>query len=76
MARKRKIRDEDDDDDILDDEQKPKNDAYVGMLAITFLTLAVSAALFYMDFESLNEQSVQPPSVNLPALGQIADSKS
>lgn len=74
MARRRR-RNEDEEDDDLDDaparpaKTGPRSDAYVGMLAVTFLALATSAALLYMDFDSLSGQQVTPPVVNVPALG-------
>ncbi len=74
MARKKSRIEDDSDSDIDIDASKPSKpqappDAYVGMLGISFVALVISAALLYFDFESLNQQTVQPPSVAVPALG-------
>ncbi len=70
MARRRPA---DDADDAPDDAEvlvaKPRNDAYVGLLAITFLALATAAGLIYTDAESLAAQSLSPPTFSVPPLG-------
>lgn len=68
----RRNRDDDDDDDDTPDvprTPKPRADAYVGMLGVTFLALAGAATFLYLDYESLNAQQLQAPTVNIPGLG-------
>jgi hypothetical protein len=72
MARRRR-RDEEEDEDgdspAAPKKPKPRNDAYVGMLAITFVSLVASAVLFYLDFDSLSGQQIQEPNFVVPPLG-------
>lgn len=83
MARRRAVDDEDDEDrpkkrraredDDDEDEARPKkpsmNNAYTGLLGITFVALAAAAVIFYLDADELASQPVQAPSVTAPALG-------
>jgi hypothetical protein len=50
---------------------RPRENAYTGLLVITFLSLAVACGLLYMDFSELSASPVQPPSVTLPSLGAV-----
>lgn len=82
MARKGKKkksrpRDEEEVDDDLDEalppppprKAGPPTDAYVGMLAVSFVALLTTAGLLYLDFDALSGQQVSPPAVAVPALG-------
>lgn len=83
MARKKKKsrpRD-DDDDDLLDDDDLPaapprktgpRNDAYVGMLAISFVCLVATSVMLFLDFGAMDGQQVSPPAVTVPPLGAAA----
>jgi hypothetical protein len=62
--------------DELDEEAapappRPRENAYTGLLVITFLSLAVACGLLYSDFSELSASPVQPPSVTLPSLGAM-----
>ncbi|OWK36405.1 hypothetical protein [Fimbriiglobus ruber] len=63
----------DDDDDGDDGYSEPKkgsrNDAYVGLLAITLLALIAASVMFYLDFTELSASPVQSPSFTVPGLG-------
>lgn len=61
MARSRSKRRDDDDDDGA---PKPKSDAYVGLLAISFLALLVGVVLLYVDYDELAKQTVPQPQVS------------
>ncbi|HVK17673.1 MAG TPA: hypothetical protein VM533_12055 [Fimbriiglobus sp.] len=78
--KKKKAREEEYDDleeaaEDLDEEvseedlSRPRNDAYTGMLVITLVALIGACAFFFLDHAALTEQSVQAPSVTVPALG-------
>jgi len=62
MAKKRV----DDDDDDRDAGDKPRSDAYVGMLGITLLAVLVGAVLMFQDHSEIDTaaKAVQPPSLN------------
>ena len=63
---------EDLDDEVADDDpDRPRNDAYTGMLVLTLVALIAACAFFYLDHAALTEQSVQAPSVTVPALGTV-----
>jgi hypothetical protein len=47
----------------------PRENAYTGLLVITFLSLVVACVLLYLDYSELNAAPVQQPSVTVPALG-------
>lgn len=87
MARKRRDddfedddRDETDDDDNPrrgkkekeDDPNRPRNNAYTGMLAITFVALVAASVLMYLDHEDLLGQTVTAPKFDVPAIGATA----
>ena len=54
-----------------EDPDKPKSDAYVGLLAITLVALLGGAILVFLDHSELEEsaRAVQPPAVNLSVDG-------
>jgi hypothetical protein len=70
---------EDDDLDAVDelDEDsapaapRPRENAYTGLLVITFLSLVAACALLYLDFSELSAAPVQQPNVTLPGLGAM-----
>ena len=63
---------EDLDDEVADDDpDRPRNDAYTGMLVLTLVALIAACVFFYLDHAALTEQSVQAPSVTVPALGTV-----
>ena len=67
-------RDEDYDDldePADDDPDRPRNNAYTGMLVITLVALIGACVFFFLDHAALTEQSVQAPSVTVPALGAV-----
>lgn len=74
MTRKRsRERDDDEDDFDREEESRPSkprvaNDAYTGLLALSFLGLAVAGVLLYLDFDSLSA-TIPQPSVTIPDLG-------
>src|SRR5262249_57569212 len=47
---------------------KPRNDAYTGLLFISFLALVVSSILLFLDNNQYGGKT--PPKLNIPALGQ------
>src|SRR5262245_44615281 len=47
---------------------KPRNDAYTGLLFSSFLALAVSSILLFLDKNQYGANT--PPKLNIPALGQ------
>lgn len=63
------------DDDIDDDAaailraKKTGENAYTGLLVITFLALVGAAVLLYLDFSELGEKPIPQPSLILPGLG-------
>jgi hypothetical protein len=62
--------DEDLDEEVAeDDPNRPRNDAYTGMLVITLVALLAACVFFFLDHGKLTEQSVQAPGVTVPALG-------
>jgi hypothetical protein len=77
MARKRSRPRDDDEEDYADDEDwqpaKPRvrNNAYTGLLALSFLCLAIAGVLLYLDFESLSA-TIPQPSASIPELGASA----
>ena len=64
-----------DDDDADNDEaailraKKTGENAYTGLLVITFLALVGAAVLLYLDFSELGEKPIPQPSLILPGLG-------
>ena len=63
---------EDLDDEATDDDPtRPRNDAYTGMLVITLSALIAACVFFYLDHAALTEQTVQAPTVTVPALGAV-----
>ncbi len=73
--RGRRGRDDDDDDsqeNLERDLNRPRNDAYTGMLVLTFIALVAGSVLMYLDHEELNAQPVNPPKFEIPALGTKA----
>ena len=62
--------DDDLDEEVVDDDpDRPRNDAYTGMLVITLVALIAACVFFFLDHAALTEQSVQAPGVTVPALG-------
>jgi hypothetical protein len=61
MARNRR-RDDDDDDNQPD---KPRSDAYVGMLAISLVALITGIVMLYIDFDELEKSPAPAPSITL-----------
>src|SRR5258708_16922080 len=47
---------------------KPRNDAYTGLLFISFVALVTSSILLFVDFKQYGDKT--PPKLNIPALGQ------
>lgn len=45
---------------VAEDEAKPTNDAYTGMLAISLIALIVGCVMLYLDF---NQYGTEPPPV-------------
>lgn len=80
MARRRP-RDEDDDfddDDRFDEDDddappRPKatNNAWTGLLGLSFLAFVAASVLFYLDAEA-HTGTVPKPAVTVPALGEAA----
>lgn len=62
MARKGKKRDDDRDDDAPE-APKVKSDAYVGLLAISFLALVVGCVFMFLDHDELAKQNLPAPSI-------------
>ena len=60
-----------DDEVAADDPDRPRNDAYTGMLVITLAALIAACVFFYLDHAALTEQTVQAPTVTVPALGTV-----
>lgn len=62
--------DEDDDlgDEIDDDPDRPRNNVYVGLGAITLVALLTSAVFLYLDHDANNKK--QPPAVSV-AVGDL-----
>ena len=60
-----------DEEVVEDDPDRPRNDAYTGMLVITLVALIAACVFFFLDHAALTEQSVQAPSVTVPALGTM-----
>lgn len=54
-------------DDDQDADDKPKSDAYVGLLAITLVAVIAGAVLMFMDHSEIETaaKSVQAPSAKL-----------
>jgi hypothetical protein len=50
-----------------DDDDKPRSDAYVGLLGITLAAVIGGAVLMFLDHSAIDEsaKTVQPPAVNL-----------
>jgi hypothetical protein len=46
---------------------KPRNDAYTGLLFISFLALVISSILLFLDYSQYD--GTKPPKVSLPAPG-------
>jgi hypothetical protein len=63
--------DEDLDEDLAADEDpdRPRNDAYTGMLVITLASLIAACVFFFLDHGALTAQTVQAPSITVPPLG-------
>jgi hypothetical protein len=61
MAKKRARREDDD----LPESDKPRSDAYVGLLAISLLALLVGATLLYVDFDELKNSASPAPTIAL-----------
>jgi hypothetical protein len=59
------------DEPVDDDPDRPRNNAYTGMLVITLVSLLAACVFFFLDHAALTEQSVQAPSVTVPALGAV-----
>jgi hypothetical protein len=82
MARNRDYDDEDEDFDDRpkrgkkkdkdEDPNRPRNDAYTGMLVITFLVLVAASVFMYLDHEELIAAPVSAPKFEVPALGAVA----
>ena len=47
---------------------KPRNDAYTGLLFISFVALVTSSILLFLDYNQYGGKT--PPKLNIPALGQ------
>jgi hypothetical protein len=62
---------EDLDEPADDDPDRPRNNAYTGMLVITLVALLAACVFFFLDHAALTEQTVQAPSVTVPALGAV-----
>src|SRR5437762_6790654 len=45
---------------------RPRNDAYTGLLFISFLALAVSSILLFLDYNQYGGKT--PPKLNIPSL--------
>jgi hypothetical protein len=56
-------------DDLDEDPDRPRNDAYTGMLVITLASLIAACVFFFLDHGALTAQTVQAPSVTVPPLG-------
>ena len=75
MAKTKKAKKTDDDDDTRSkksDGPRPRQDAYVMMLFITFVAIVAGTVLLYLDFEEYG--SKQPPKETIPALPKLGDS--
>jgi peptidoglycan/LPS O-acetylase OafA/YrhL len=48
--------------------QKPRDDAWTGLLGLALIALIGAAVLFYLDHSALAAQQVQPPGFTLPGL--------
>ncbi len=81
MAKKKKKK-YDEDDELLEQEEqdyeppprttptaKPRNDAYVAMLMITFLAMVAGCVLLYLDIQQYEGKS--PPQAPAPALPEL-----
>jgi hypothetical protein len=60
-----------DDEVAADDPDRPRNDAYTGMLVITLVALFAACVFFYLDHAALTAQPVQAPGVTVPELGKM-----
>ena len=49
---------------------KPRNDAYTGLLFISFLALVTSSILLFLDYNQYG--SAKPPKFTMPAAGSSA----
>ncbi len=79
MAKKKKKKQED--EELFEEEQqeyeppravptaKPRNDAYVAMLVITFLAMVAGCVLLYLDIQQYEGKS--PPQAPAPALPEL-----
>lgn len=65
MAKKHSRRRDEDDDDDAPAVDKPRSDAYVGLLAISLLALITGAVLLYLDYDELAKAQSPPPAVTL-----------
>lgn len=65
------IEDDLDDEAAADDPDRPRNDAYTGMLVLTLVALLAACVFFVLDHAALTEQTVQAPAVTVPALGAV-----
>lgn len=76
MAKTKKAKKTSDDDDDTkskkSDGPRPRQDAYVMMLFITFVAIVAGTVLLYLDFEEYG--SKQPPKETVPALPKLGDS--
>ncbi|CAN5228739.1 hypothetical protein BH11PLA2_BH11PLA2_21430 [soil metagenome] len=62
MSKKSKRRSNDDDTPEFD---KPKSDAYVGLLAISLIALIAGAVLLYVDFDELQKAQAPVPTITV-----------
>lgn len=67
MAKKARADRDDEDDDDRDDaaDDRPRSDAYVGLLIITLVAVLGGALLMFLDHGDLSAQTAQPPTVNV-----------
>jgi len=52
---------------LTDDDYKPRNDAYTGLLSISFVAMLIGCLLLFIDWYSYS--GMAPGKVKLPALG-------
>lgn len=52
--------------------QKPRDDAWTGLLGLALVALLGAGLLFYLDHTALTAQQVQPPAFTLPGLAAPA----
>jgi hypothetical protein len=75
LPRKKAARRDYDEDEDRDEDLEPAatpapNNAYTGILAISFVALVAAAVLFAMDASELGSTPIPQPSISVPGLGE------